>query len=107
MENDLKFTMTAIIAAVKSGKEISIRISGTSMLPTFQNGDMVCIRSHPNYQVGDILDIIRNDHFIVHRLVGLMVTSKGKYYLTKGDHNTFVDRWYPHQKVLAKVISQN
>ena len=54
MENDLKFTMTAIIAAVKSGKEISIRISGTSMLPTFQNGDMVCIRSHPNYQVGDI-----------------------------------------------------
>lgn len=59
MENDLKFTMTAIIAAVKSGKEISIRISGTSMLPTFQNGDMVCIRSHPNYQVGDILVIIR------------------------------------------------
>ncbi len=100
--------MQTIIQAIKDGNNcVPIRITGNSMLPLYKDGDIVYIRSFKDYQINDIIVVARSNHFIVHRLIEKMISDTGEcYYLTKGDNNDHVDRWYPKKNILAKVVRQ-
>lgn len=75
-----------------------VKVSGTSMEPTFRPGDLVVMRSHPSYRVGDVVAYVipagefAAGHVVVHRIVG---GSAATGLVTKGDNRTVVDPWHP------------
>ena len=83
------------------------RVSGTSMLPTLEGGDLVVTQSVPFSQihVGDI--IVYNGlcsasgESVVHRVIN--VTSQGL--ITKGDNNQYPDQ-YLHEIAIGPITPQ-
>jgi signal peptidase I len=68
-------------------------IHGVSMQPKLHAGDMTLLRSEPTYRVGQVVGYRSGllHELVLHRIVGF---SHG-HYLFKGDHNNFVDAYYP------------
>jgi signal peptidase I len=69
-------------------------IYGTSMNPRFHSGDLVLLRSQPNYQVGEIVGYHSQKlgRPVMHRII--KVDESGHYFF-KGDNNNFVDPEHP------------
>lgn len=73
-------------------------IRGSSMLPTFDTGDIVVVRTVPAYEVGDVVayrvpeDEFGAGHVVIHRLVG-GDTAAG--FVAQGDNNDSIDPWMP------------
>lgn len=106
MKQEMHAIMNSVIETVKNeNRDVPIRITGNSMFPLYRDGDIVFIHSCQDYQINDIVVVIRPEHFIVHRLINKMTSTSGEdYFLTKGDNNNYVDRWYPRKYILAKVV---
>ena len=77
------------------GAATYVTVSGNSMNPTFHTGDMVVLVRATNYQVGDIIAYhsrLLGGVVIIHRII--RTTDDGRF-VTKGDHNEFVDPYDP------------
>lgn len=74
-----------------------IIVRGTSMLPTFESGDLVIARSASQYRVGDVVAYrvpagdIGAGLFVIHRIIGV---DHGRLIL-RGDNNQAPDPWQP------------
>ena len=72
-------------------------VRGTSMLPAYQNGDLVIVHSQASYLPGDVVAYrvptgeIGEGHIIIHRLVA----QQGDQWVLQGDNNNAVDPWMP------------
>ncbi|HZT66156.1 MAG TPA: signal peptidase I [Acidimicrobiales bacterium] len=83
-----------------------VKVSGTSMLPTFKRGDLVVLRSHADYRVGDVVAyrIPQGDfaagHVVIHRIVG---GSASAGFITRGDNRRTADQWHPR---LADILGR-
>jgi signal peptidase I len=103
----LKFATMAAVLAIwvvllrpqsLGGPALYIVIRGTSMLPTYQNGDLVVMQSAPSYAAGDAVAYrvpsgeIGEGHVIVHRITGGDGTDG---FTVQGDNNNAVDPWMP------------
>ncbi|MDW8034425.1 MAG: signal peptidase I [Nitrososphaerota archaeon] len=71
----------------------------SSMYPTLYPGDLLLLTRGENLKIGDII-VYRSPYDknknIVHRIINIIVTSTGeKRYVTKGDHNSSPDWYYP------------
>lgn len=77
---------------------ISIKVSGNSMYPTFSDGDMITIFRESNYVVGDILVFWYKKDLLVHRLLKIC----DEIYLCKGD-NSFRLESVEKEFVIGKV----
>jgi signal peptidase I len=79
-----------LLAPPKLGGQFSYAVvSGTSMEPSLRHGDLVLLRAHPTYRVGEVV-AYRNaqlGRIVLHRIIG----RSGPYYIFKGDNNGFVD----------------
>jgi signal peptidase I len=81
------------------GPALYIVVRGTSMLPTYQNGDLVVMQSAPVYVVGDAVAYrvpsgeFGEGHVIVHRITGGNGTDG---FVVQGDNNNAIDPWMPH-----------
>jgi len=71
-------------------------VSGTSMLPTYENGDIIVSIKEQSYEIGDIvvysppgIDCSRCN--VVHRIIE--INDEG-YFKTQGDNNDFEDGWF-------------
>ena len=86
--------------AFLGGKTSYAIVNGVSMLPTLRQGDLVIVRRHAAYQVGEIIAYRIPDGepgagaIIIHRIVG---GSPDAGYLTKGDNKPAPDVWRPTQ----------
>ncbi len=86
------------------GPALYIVIRGTSMLPTYQNGDLVVMQPAPAYTVGDPIAYrvpsgqIGEGHVIVHRITGGDGTMG---FTVQGDNNNAVDPWLPRATDIA------
>ena len=86
------------------GPALYIVIRGTSMLPTYQNGDLVVMQPAPAYVVGDpvayrvLSGEIGEGHVIVHRITGGDGTAG---FVVQGDNNNAVDPWMPRATDVA------
>lgn len=85
-------------------KGFPVRISGNSMYPTFKEGDIVYVKAMPYYNIDDIVVVNEIDSKFIHRILKIRYKGKEKYYLTKGDNNTFLDRWYREKNIIGKVV---
>jgi signal peptidase len=69
-----------------------VMVSGYSMEPTFRNGDLVILRSAPNYKVGDVVAFHAETGIAIHRIAGVRPDAT---FITQGDNNPVVDTWHP------------
>ena len=81
-----------------------IVIRGTSMLPTFQNGDLVIVQSSPTYVAGDAIAYrvpsgeIGEGHVIVHRIKS---GNEADGFAVHGDNNDAIEPWKPRATDIA------
>src|SRR6185437_505069 len=71
------------------GPTTVLAVSGNSMEPRINSGDLVLVRSGGPYHVGQIIayrNIPAAAHFL-HRIIG----TRGTGFVMKGDHNGWVD----------------
>jgi signal peptidase I len=86
------------------GPALYIVIRGSSMLPTYQNGDLIVMQAAPVYGVGDPVAYrvpsgeIGEGHVIVHRITGGDGTIG---FTVQGDNNDAVDPWMPRATDIA------
>ena len=80
------------------GATSQIMVSGTSMLPTLQPGDLVLLRKARSYAVGDVVAYPSPDGpLVIHRIRG----RNGEEFTFKGDNNNFVDPWTATSEQIA------
>ncbi len=90
--------LTVLRPTVWGGPTTYIVIRGTSMLPTYQPGDLVLVRRAAEYGRGDIVgyrvpdDDVGGNMILVHRIVG---GSAEDGFVLLGDNNKEEDLWKP------------
>jgi signal peptidase len=67
-------------------------VSGPSMEPTFQTGDLVVTQRAESYAVGDVVLFRVKQALVIHRIVG---GDPAAGYQTRGDNNEVVDGFQP------------
>lgn len=83
-------------------KYIPIIVNGESMAPLYPHNlklllDTTCM----DYQLGDIVVFKQSGRIVIHRLVQIF---GNRIAITKGDHNTRVDRPIHLNQVLGKIV---
>jgi signal peptidase I len=78
-------------------------VSGISMEPSLRHGDLVLLRPHATYHIGEVV-AYRNAQLgrvVLHRII----RRSGPYYIFKGDNNDFVDPDRPTRSDLLGGLS--
>jgi signal peptidase I len=80
---------------------MQIEVKGTSMVPTFNHGDQVEIRTCgvEDLKKGDVIAFWRNSSLFVHRLYGF----KKEMLITKGDRCRNFDLPVERERVIGRV----
>ncbi len=83
------------------GQAAYVIVNGNSMEPLYHRGDLVIIRSQPDYQIGDIVTY-RHPQIgpVIHRIIG----RKAERFVFKGDHNNFID---PYRPLRSELIGKS
>jgi signal peptidase I len=69
-------------------------VNGNSMEPLYHRDDLVVLREAPSYAKGDVVVYPNPDVGpIIHRIIG----QDADRWITKGDHNTWIDDYHPRQ----------
>lgn len=92
------------------GNDLRVQVTGDSMKPFFQSGDIATIRAVPpaSLRAGDVILCLRDDReLILHRLLkvqGKRLKSGGAVYHTKGDALDFPDQPFRADQCLGKTV---
>ena len=89
-----------------TGKQILLRVQGTSMHPLITSSDSVSVRLTGVDQLagGDILAFWEGENVVTHRIVRKRMIYGKWWFCEKGDNVTGW-RWIPEEVVLGKVLS--
>jgi signal peptidase len=93
---------------VLGGPATVVAVRGSSMLPTFEHGDLVVVESVATYHVGQVVAYrvpageVGAGHVVIHRIVG--GDAMGGFTM-QGDHNTAPDPWLPKQADMVGIAS--
>lgn len=81
-------------------------ISGVSMQPLYQAGDIIVSRTvaYETLQVGDIIVFRQGDHRIVHRIIDIQADGRDVWFTTQGDNNKTVDPPVHAKQVDGRVV---
>ena len=81
-------------------------ISGSSMDPALQTGDVAVVReaSPAEVQVGDIVRFRHEGVHVIHRVVEVQSPPEGLVFITQGDANNRIDPPVPAERVEGKVV---
>ncbi|MDX9865162.1 MAG: signal peptidase I [Anaerolineaceae bacterium] len=80
------------------GQTSYVIVDGNSMEPVFYKGDLVLLRSQPEYEVRDIVTYKHpNIGTVIHRIIGRDLDR----YLLQGDNNDWVDPYEPRRADLT------
>ncbi len=96
----LSLGLWLLLAPLSWGGDVAyIILTGNSMSPRFQRGDLVITRRAATYSVGDIV-AYRHPQigYVFHRIVDL--DAEGRFVL-KGDHNHWRDDYHPSQEEIV------
>lgn len=91
------------LSSLAEGKDVRLRVDGTSMSPFLKPGDQVVLRKATLQQLkkGDLVVVRRPHDLVTHRLVA---QSAGQW-STKGDNSRYPDPPAAEDRVLGKVIA--
>lgn len=90
------------------GPAVFVAVRGSSMLPTYEHGDLVIVESAAHYRVGDAVAYrvpageIGAGKTVLHRIIGGDATHG---FTLQGDHNTAPDPWSPKQGDMVGVAT--
>lgn len=75
------------------GRTAYVTTHGSSMEPSFHNGDLAIVRDTDSYRVGDVVAYRSKtlDTVVLHRIIG----RHGARFVFKGDNNSYTDRDQP------------
>lgn len=83
---------------VTLGGDVSyVVVDGSSMEPTYEDGDLVLVQKESSYEHGDVITFRAGGHYedrtrIIHRIVG---DAPNGGFVTQGDNRDEVDPWRP------------
>ena len=86
------------------GSALYIVVRGSSMLPTYESGDLVVVQSAAAYGVGDVVAYrvpngeIGEGHLVIHRIAG---GDGAVGFAVQGDNNEAIDPWTPQSSDIA------
>jgi len=90
------------------GPAVFVAVRGSSMLPTYENGDLVVVGWADHYSVGDVVAYrvpageVGEGKVVLHRIVdGDAVHG----FILEGDNNSAPDPWMPRQADMVGVAS--
>jgi signal peptidase I len=93
---------------VLGGPAVFVAVRGSSMLPTYEHGDLVVVQSAATYKVGDVVAYrvpagdIGAGKIVIHRIVDGDAT---RGFTLQGDHNTAPDPWHPRQADMVGIAT--
>jgi signal peptidase I len=88
------------------GPAVFVAVRGSSMLPTYEHGDLVVVQSTPAYRVGEVVAYrvpagqVGAGRVVIHRIVDGDAT---RGFTLQGDHNTAPDPWHPRRADMVGV----
>ena len=101
------FWLLALRPQWLGGPALYLVVRGDSMLPTYQDGDLLMLSSQPGYDVGDAIGYrlpageVGAGHIVVHRLIGQV----GDRFAVRGDNNPAPDPVFPSRAdVVGRVL---
>ncbi len=68
-------------------------LSGNSMEPRLERGDLVLVRTQSSYSVGEV--VLYQDNESGARVLHRIIAERNGHFVTKGDNNDFVDPVHP------------
>lgn len=90
------------------GPAVFVAVRGSSMLPTYEHGDLVVVESAATFHVGEVVAYrvpaghIGAGKIVMHRIIGGDGTSG---FRLQGDHNSAPDPWQPRQADMVGVAT--
>lgn len=88
------------------GSTAFIIVNGTSMEPTYYQGDLVVARKGEP-QVGDVV-VYEPEGYggarVVHRIIGGDATTG---WVTQGDNNDWIDQWQPTNEAIVGIVEMH
>ena len=84
---------------LREGKEVRIRVKGSSMLPFIKDGDTVLLRAYQGQSLALGSNILAKDKdkFVFHRFVG----KKNDQYILAGDGNLVLREYIGSKDIIA------
>jgi signal peptidase len=93
---------------VLGGPAVFVAVRGSSMLPTYEHGDLVVVQSAAAYEVGEVVAYrvpageVGSGRVVIHRIVGGDATHG---FTLQGDHNSAPDPWHPKQADMVGIAA--
>lgn len=90
---------------LRNGK-VTLLMYGSSMSPILTKGRSVSVTSIGSGKigVGDIICVKSNSKLVAHRLVRIVSSKDGWYYITKGDNRPNFDEPLRRENIVGKVV---
>ncbi|MFH0966586.1 MAG: signal peptidase I [Methanobacteriota archaeon] len=79
----------------------TITYRGTSMYPTFIDGDVLFVDKNRHVHLGDVVVFPSNSIYIIHRIVGI----ESDNIQTQGDNNQYPDPYPPDRRNIIGVVT--
>ena len=116
----LAATLTAIVLVVMlwavtlrpqvlGGPATFVAVRGSSMLPTYEHGDLVVVESVASYEVGQVVayrvpagELVGAGQIVIHRIIGGDPTHG---FTMQGDNNSAPDPWLPKQTDMVGIAT--
>lgn len=97
------FSLSLLQKILKRNSTANIKINGISMQPTLKDGDIVTIKTFPDYLPGDIVIFpYHSQRLIIHRFLFI----QNNYCYCKGD-NALATEIIPVDNIIGKAIFNN
>ena len=96
-------TMWILFAPLQFGGSAAyVILSGNSMSPEFELGDLVVTFSKNNYRQGDVVTYQHPEiGYVFHRIIDIKADGK---FILKGDNNSWTDSYHPSKdEVIGKL----
>jgi signal peptidase I len=93
---------------VLGGPAVFVAVRGSSMLPTYEHGDLVVVQSAAAFEVGDVVAYrvpageVGAGKIVIHRIVD---GDAANGFTLKGDHNTAPDPWHPKRADMVGIAT--
>ena len=108
--NDLRYRNVIhhfILEQLRKGKGITLKVSGRSMRPLIEEGDVIHVeKCDPTaLSIGDIITFKKNEVYLTHRVLWVRKRDNGIILITKGDNEIDVDPFVSPDDIVGKAVA--
>ena len=95
-----------IVEVARAGREVRLKVQGTSMLPSIRPGDILVVKPERKTSLGAVALVRREGRLFAHRAVRHFEDDRGgSWFVTRGDTLRASDPPVPCSDVLGRVMA--